>query len=141
MEKERIDIDRDVLWQAGISIAKKVHALVAERCYPCEFIGGGARGLHHFTEMVGANAAITINWKGTADKLIELDQPVVCRFLQPTPFSVEDELVEKLEDYRKAYFIHSIEPAEYDDFGPVKLFRSSFESAWRKSLEYIKSCR
>ena len=82
-----------VLWQAGMSIAKKVNALVAQRCYPCGFIGGGARGLHHFTEMVGANAAITINQKGTADKLIELDQPVVCRFLQPTPFSVEDELV------------------------------------------------
>ena len=120
-----IDISPDVLWQAGCIVARKQYRIFKERGYPGTMLGGGARGLHHFTEMVGSEMHITINWKGTADKLIELDQPVVCRFLQPTPFFVEDELVEKLEDYRKAYFIHSIEPVEYEDFGPVKLFRSS----------------
>ena len=141
VREQNIDIDPNVLWQAGISIAKKVHQIVAERKYPCGFIGGGARGLQHFTEMVGANASITINWKGTADKLLEQDQPVVCRFLQPTPFSVEDELVEKLEDYRKAYFINGIQPSEYEEFGPVVLFRSSFETAWKNALDLIASLR
>ncbi len=141
VREKNIDIDPNALWQAGISIAKKVHAIVAERKYPCGFIGGGARGLQHFTEMVGADASITINWKGTADKLIEQDAPVVCRFLQPTPFSVEDELVEKLEDYRKAYFINAIDPAEYEEFGPVVLFRTSFEKAWRNALDLIASMR
>ncbi len=45
-----------------MSIAKKVHGLVKARKYDCGFIGGGARGLHHFTEMVGADARITIHW-------------------------------------------------------------------------------
>lgn len=141
VKEQGIEIDPNVLWQAGMSIAKKVHAIVAERNYPCGFIGGGARGLHHFTEMVGANASITINWQGTADKLIELDAPVVCRFLQPTPFSVEDELVEKLEDYRKAYFINAIDPSEYEEFGPVVLFRTSFEKAWKSALDLIATLR
>lgn len=139
--RQQVDIDPSVLWQAGISIAKKVHAIVAQRRYPCGFIAGGARGLHHFTEMVGANAAVTINWKGTADKLLSQDAPVVCRFLQPTPFSVEDELIEKLEDYRKAYFIHAIQPQEYEDFGPVVLFRSTFEKNWRSALDLIAALR
>ncbi len=139
--KNNVDINKDALWQAGISVAKKVHALVKERNYPCGFIGGGARGLHHFTEMVGADASITINWKGTADKLIEADLPVVSRFLQPTPYSVDDELIEKLPDHRKAYFINAIEPHEYEEFGPVELFRSSFVSAWKNALEYIHSKR
>ena len=91
--------------------------------------------------MVGANAAVTINWKGTADKLLSQDAPVVCRFLQPTPFSVEDELIEKLEDYRKAYFIHAIQPQEYEDFGPVVLFRSTFEKNWRSALDLIAALR
>ncbi len=141
VRQQGIDIDPSVLWQAGISIAKKVHAVVAQRKYPCGFIGGGARGLHHFTEMVGANAVVTINWKGTADKLLEQDAPVVCRFLQPTPFNVEEELIEKLEDYRKAYYIHAIQPAEYEEFGPVVLFRTSFEKAWKSALELIASMR
>lgn len=63
VEQEGIQISRDALWQAGLSIAKKVHAIINERQYPCGFIGGGARRLYHFTEMVGANASITINWR------------------------------------------------------------------------------
>lgn len=137
----KIDISADVLWHAGISVARKVHALVQERGYPCGFIGGGARGLHHFTEMVGANAAITINWVGSADKLLEMDPPVVSRFLLPTPYSVEDELLEKLPEHRKAYFINGIQPHEYETYGPVVLFRNNFESAWDKALEYIKKYR
>ena len=141
VEKENIDISPDTLWQAGISIAKKVHAIVAERNYPCGFIGGGARGLHHFTEMVGANANITINWKGTAEELIKNDPPVISRFLQPTPSSVIDELLEKLEDYRKAYFINGIEADEYEEYGPVVLFRNIFENGWENARERIKSIR
>jgi transaldolase len=136
-----IDVDRDALWQAGLSVARKVHEIVRQRKYPCGFIGGGARGLHHFTEMVGADASITINWVGTADKLIEQDGPVVSRFLQPTPAWVEDELLEKLEDHRKAFLIHAIEPDEYEDYGPVELFRSNFTSAWNSALAYIGSLR
>jgi transaldolase len=141
VKEKKIDISSDVLWQAGMSVARKVYALVQERAYPCGFIGGGARGLHHFTEMVGANASITINWVGTVDKLLEQDPPVVSRFLAPTPYSVEDELLEKLPEHRKAYFIHGIEPHEYEDYGPVVLFRNNFVTAWNKALEYIKNRR
>lgn len=141
VEKEKLDVSKDALWQAGMSIAKKVHAIVQERQYPCGFISGGARGLHHFTEMVGSDASVTINWVGTADKLLEADQPVVCRFHQPTPYSVEDELYEKLDDYRKAYYINAIDPKEYEEYGPVVMFRKSFEKSWQSTLDLIKTMR
>ena len=141
VQKSDIQIDRDALWQAGFCIAKKVHEIVEQRQYPCGFIGGGARGLHHYTDMVGADASITINWKGAAEDLIKLDPPVVSRFLQPTPHAVIDELTEKLEDFRKAYYINAIEPDEYEDFGPVALFRKIFEDAWEKAVELVASLR
>ncbi len=141
VKEQGIDISPDVLWQAGMSIAKKVYWMVKEKNYPVGFIGGGARGLHHFTEMVGADAAITINWVGTADKLIEQDQPVVQRFLAPTPHSVVDELAEKIDDYRRGYFVNAITAEEYEDFGPVVLFRSSFEKAWSSALDIIRQRR
>jgi transaldolase len=105
------------------------------------FIGGGARGLHHFTEMVGADAVVTINWAGTACTLIENDPPVVQRFRQPTPDSVIDELTEKIPDYRKGYFIHELTSEEYENFGPVLLFRAGFEAAWGNALGFIKENR
>ena len=141
VKKKNIDISFDILWQAGISIAKKVYWMVREKGYDVGFIGGGARGLHHFTEMVGADCCITINWIGAADKLIEMDMPVVERFFQPTPHSVIDTLVEKIEDYRRGYFVSNIKPEEYEDFGPVVLFRNSFEDAWENMLKFISQRR
>lgn len=141
VEKNCIDVSPDALWQAGMSIAKKVYRIVRERGYNVGFIGGGARGLHHFTEMVGADCCVTINWKGTADVLIEQDPPVVQRFLQPTPESVIDELLEKVEDYRRGYLINAIKPEEYEEFGPVALFRSMFEKAWLNALDFVEKRR
>jgi len=141
VKEKGIEISPDVLWQAGFSVAKKVHQIVAERKYNVGFIGGGARGLHHFTEMVGANASITINWKGTADKLLEQNAVVVDRFCAPTPLSVIDELTEKIDVYRKAYYINAIDPSEYEEYGPVVLFRTSFEDAWGNALKLIADMR
>lgn len=141
VKEQNIDVSPDALWQAGMSIAKKVYWAMRERNAPVGFIGGGARGLHHFTEMVGAEASITINWRGTADKLIEQDPPVVQRFFMPTPASVVDELLEKVPDYRRGYMTNGITAEEYEEFGPVVLFRNSFEEAWKNALAYIKSKR
>ena len=136
-----IEIPSDYVWQAGLAVAKKTYAAVKERSSKIRFIGGGARGLHHFTEMVGGNCVVTINWKGTADKLIEEDPAVVQRFAAAIPQTVIDELSEKVDEFRRAYYIHGITEEEYEDYGPVVLFRSSFEEAWRNALAEIKKQR
>lgn len=141
VKREGIDVSPDALWQAGIAVAKKAYAMVNDKGLPVGFISGGARGLHHFTEMVGAAAVVTINWKGTAEDLLLQDPPVIQRFLQPTPASVVDELCAKLPDFRKAYFVNGIEPEEYEHYGPVVLFRSMFESAWEKARGLIAARR
>ena len=140
-EKIGADVPKDYLWQAGIACAKKIDQLVHETGVNIGFISGGARGLHHYTEMVGCKCVTTINWIGTADKLIEQDPPVVQRFLQPTPHSVVDTLCEKLPDFRKAYEVNAIKPDEYEEYGPVVRFRTSFEKSWKSTLDLIKSKR
>ncbi len=134
---ENIEIEDGVLWEGGISVAKKVMQMTKELYPQVGFIGGGARGLHHFTEMVGGDACITINWEGTADKLIELNPPVVQNFLRPVAHSTIDKLCEKFDTYRKAYFRSELTSHEYEEFAPVVLFRESFEQAWKDALVII----
>lgn len=136
-----VEINPDALWQAGVAAAKITYQMVNDLALPIGFISGGARGLHHFTEMVGANASVTINWQGTADELIKLNPPVVQRFFQPTPPSVINELCEKLPDFVKACFVYAIKPEEYEEFGPVVLFRSMFEGAWENANKLIAQRR
>jgi transaldolase len=141
VEKEKVEISPDVLWQAGLAVARRVYQVMEERRYSAIFIGGGARGLHHFTEMVGGKVCLTINWEGTADKLIESDPPVVYRLFNPVPQEVIDELMEKLPDFRRGYLDDGLEVDEFEGFGPVQLFRSSFIKSWKRVLEIIKDRR
>jgi transaldolase len=136
-----IGISSDTMWQAGMIIARKVRRIMDERNSGVGFIGGGARGLHHYTEMVGADCCVTINWKGTAEELIKLDLPVVDRFHIRTPDSVLDELLEKVEDFKRGWMVNGLKADEYEEFGPVVLFRESFESAWSGAVELIEKRR
>ncbi len=138
VEKKNIDINPDVLWQGGIIAARKVRRLMDERDTAVGLIEGGARGLHHFTEMVGSKCCVTINWNGTADKLIEQNNPVVDRYNVHSQEGVVDELLEKMEDYRRCWYVNGLEPSEYEDFGAVVLFRTMFEDNWEKAIEIIK---
>jgi transaldolase len=141
VERDEIDISPDVLWQAGLAVARKLYIMMKERGLPGTFIAGGARGLHHFTEMVGGEVCCTINWEGTADKLLEQNPPVVYRLFNPVPQKVIDELMEKLPDFKRGYLDDGLEIKEFEDFGPVRLFRSMFTSSWQRVLNLIKERR
>jgi transaldolase len=141
VKREGIKISPDVLWQAGCVVARRQYKIFKERGYPGTILGGGARDLHHFTELVGADMHITVNWVGTADKLIESDPPVVYRIDTPTPQYVIDELLEKLPDFGRAYFEDKLTVEEFAGFGPVDLFRSSFIKGWDYLLKTIKDSR
>ncbi len=141
VKNENVDVNQDALWQAGVAVAKKMRHLMDERRYEVEFLSGGARGLHHFTEMVGVRGAVTINWKGCADALIEQDNPVVQRFPAPVPFSITDELQEKVAHFRQAYVPGSLTEEDYENFGSVVRFRESFVAAWKNCRQYARERR
>jgi transaldolase len=136
--KGAVEISPDVLWQAGLAVARRLYQIMEERHYPGIFVAGGARGLHHFTEMVGGKVCCTINWEGTADQLLENDPPVVYRLFNPVPQKVIDELMEKLPDFKRGYLEDGLEIEEFDNFGPVNLFRSSFIKSWKRVLDLIR---
>ena len=138
VEREKVDISPDVVWQAGLAVARKVYQLMSERGYTAIFVAGGARGLHHFTEMVGGKLCVTINWEGTADKLLATNPPVIYRLFNPVPQQVLDELLEKLPDFRRGYFEDGLGVNEFEGFGPVQLFRSIFVKSWQQVLDIIK---
>ena len=141
VKDKNIDVDPDALYQAGILVAKRIKQIMAERGYHAKMVSGGARGLHHFTEMVGADAFVTINWSGTADKLLEADGAVVDRFTATPCQAMVDELLKKLPDYKGAYLEGFLKPEEYENFPGVVRFRNSFESAWVKALAVIHDAR
>ncbi|RPJ80484.1 MAG: hypothetical protein EHM18_18440 [Acidobacteria bacterium] len=139
--EEGIKVSPDVLYQAGLIIAKKVYQVRHDRQYPLGYIGGGVRGLQHFTEMVGGDVCITMNWEGQADKLLELDLPVVSRLFNPVQDIVLEQLLEKVPAFRKAYLEKGLTANEYEHFGPVVYFRNMFVSAWKSAQKMARERR
>jgi transaldolase len=141
VKEHNVDIEGDVVRQAGLAATRKMYQIIHDRSYKPIIIGGGARHVRHFTEMVGGDQVVTINWKGTADVLIEQDPDVVYRFQNPVPPHVIDELLIKLNEFRRGWEIGGLDVEEYEEFGPVELFRSMFLSSWHKMLDKIRELR
>jgi transaldolase len=51
---------------------------------------------------------------------------------------VIDELMEKLVDFKRGYLEDGLEVEEFENFGPVQLFRNSFVKSWTRILEMIR---
>ncbi|TFG85978.1 MAG: hypothetical protein E4H17_04555 [Gemmatimonadales bacterium] len=141
VREQRIPIEADIVHQAGLAATRKMYQLLHDHRWPAVIIGGGARHLRHFTEMVGGDQVVTINWQGTADLLLQQDLDVVHRFLCPVPPGVIDELLAKLPDFRRGWEPGGLSVEEYEEFGPVVLFRSMFLKSWNGTLAKIREIR
>ncbi|TVR31939.1 MAG: hypothetical protein EA404_08730 [Spirochaetaceae bacterium] len=139
--REGINIAPDLLWQAGTILARRQYAMMQQRNYPGIMLGGGARGLHHFTEFVGGNMHITINWEGSAADLVEQNPAVVWRMFNPAPERVVSELLEKLPAFKSAYLEDGLQPDAFADFGPVQFFRDMFVKGWNDAAEAVRQRR
>ena len=120
--------------------ARKQYKLLKERGYQVTMLGGGARGLHHFTEMVGGDIHVTINWRGAAEELVRRDPPVVYRMDTPIPDYAVNELL-RIPVFRMAFEEGGLAVEEFADYGPVRYFRDSFEAGWSALLEAIAARR
>lgn len=138
---EEIDIDPDILNQAGCIIARKQFKVLQERNFPITFLGGGAKKLYHFTELVGGPMHLTINWDGTANKLLSSEPPIVDRLHIKESPEVLNELLSKVKDFKRAYENDGLDVSEFASFGPVVLFRNSFVHGWDFLLEKIKEVK
>ena len=112
---------REALAQAGCILARRQYAMMRKRGYDITLMGGGARGTHHFTEMVGGALHVTINWS-TADEIIKADPPITSRIDAAAPQAIVDELCAKLPDFRKAYAGRRIDHRRVRRFRPSPVF-------------------
>jgi transaldolase len=139
-KREGISIAPEVLAQAGCAIARKEYRLMKEHGYPGILLGGGARGMHHFTEMVGGAVHVTINWS-TAQEIMDAGVGLAPRMDVELPAAVIDELRSKFVDFRRAYDDDGLSLDEFAGFGPVQFFRNAFLKGWYLLLAEIPSRR
>lgn len=132
-----VEIAPETLKWAGIAIARKEQALIGRRGFAnVMMMGGGARGMHHFTGLVGDRVCTTINWSTAVEIMASGERP--SRTIDaPVPARAIDELREKFADFRKAYDDGALPVSEFAGYGPVQLFRSMFLKGWYLLLSEV----
>ncbi|HEX2988333.1 MAG TPA: transaldolase family protein [Chloroflexota bacterium] len=140
VQREKIDISPELLSQAGWAVAHEQYRAVKERGTGVIMLGGGALNNSHFTEMVGGDMHVTLNWS-IVKSLLDADAPVVSRITAPAPEDVVAELSEKLPDFRKAFYADALTPNEYEGYGPLQLFRTMFLNGWMRMVNQIAARR
>jgi len=134
-----IDVSDDIIFQAGTCIARKENRIIRERGYNAVLLGGGARNICHFTDIIGG-PHITINWS-TALELLESDLPVRYSVDDETDPAVIKYLTETFPEFAAAYSDDGLSVEEYADFAPVQLFRNAFIKGWYLLLAFVAERR
>jgi transaldolase len=140
VKSETIAIAPEILGQAAGIICRQEYQVLTKRGYPGTMLGGGARNLQHFTEFVGGDMHITINWRDV-EELLRLDGPVVKRMDTPAPQEVVDELCAKLPNFRRAYYEDAMSPKEFAAFGPLMFFKTMFLNGYARLLDEVAERR
>ncbi len=140
VEKAGIDVPPDLLEKAGWMVARKQEKMLRSMQSGAIMLGGGARQLRHFTDMVGGDMHVTINWS-TAEELLASPPPVEDRFHQPLDAAEAKRLRAAVPDFRRAWDDDGLTVEEFEGFGPVQYFRDMFVAGWDKLLAALQQTR
>jgi transaldolase len=125
-----LDVSQREIELAGVYLARRCAALVAERGYPVRLLFGGARTTEDLTGLVGHRHCATINWV-TFSEIISRDPPLERTIDQAPERTIVERLLATFPDVWKAWELGRLAPEEFEQFPPVVHFRDSFLTAWR----------
>lgn len=140
VKRDGITLDPGILAKAGRIVCRAVYRYLKDAQYPGILLGGGARQAYHFSDLVGGDMHITINWS-TAAELLETAPPINDSIAEPTDERVLAELHDKLPDFRRAYDPDGLHEEEYAEFGPVQHFHNQFICGWDELVQTVSSRR
>lgn len=124
-----LDVPVRAMELAGVGLARRCAALVAERGYPVTLLFGGARIPEDLTGLVGARHHATINWSTFAE-ILALEPPIGRTIDAPFDPDIERTLLDAFADIWKAWEVGRLAPEEFEGFGPVQHFRDNFLNGW-----------
>jgi transaldolase len=138
--QQGLDVHSEELELAGVYLARRSAALVAERNYPVTLLFGGARTMQDLTGLVGAGHHATINWSTFEQVLVE--EPTLERTIEQAPDAgVVEHLLRTFPDFWSGWELGRLAPEEFEEFGPVLHFRDSFLAGWSAVRAEIKAQR
>lgn len=121
---QKLDLDPQVIMNAGNAVCKKVYNLFKARNIPAVVMPAGLRGVHHLTSMAGAD--MTFSLQARIQKMaIEEDPQRICHIDEEIPDKVIGQLYRHPE-FVRAYEEGALKPEAFLTFGVTQKTLSQF---------------
>lgn len=116
VERDDVALDPAAAGWAGIAVFKRAYEIYRERGYRARLIGAAIRHRLHWTELVGADAVITLPhaWQVRFNHSGIVPEP---RIDAPVEAWIVDDLLTRIPDFRRAYEPDGLQVDEFEDFG------------------------
>ncbi len=134
------DLAQDALETAGMLVARRVAAVLAEEAVPIRLMGGGVRATRHVTEMVGGPVLVTAN-PDTLERIDAMPGRPLERFHAAADPAVVERLRSQLPDFRCAWDERGLTPEEFEHFGPVRFFLGMFIAGWDAARDQLRAAQ
>lgn len=138
--RRKVAVSDEAIRSAGCEATRRAYRIFRERGYESVLLGGGARGTHHFTELVGGSLAVTVGFD-LAEQLERTAPPIAPRIEASAPEALQTELEEHLPTWRDASREGSLAPERFADFGPYVDFQNSFLAGVAKVTAQVETRR
>ena len=102
---------------AGVAVMKKAYRIYQERGYRLRLLSAATRNHMHWSEFIGADAVVTLTHQWQV-RFIGSDVDAVPRIENPVSGEIIDGLLDKFNDFRRAYDEKGLTLDEFDTFGP-----------------------
>lgn len=136
-DKHDIIVDPEHLEWAGVAVMKRAYALYGERGYRTRLLSAAYRNHLHWSQFVGGDVVLTIPHKWQV-RFNGSTVAVRDAINDSVPTGCVETLLEKFDDFRKAYEPEGMKPPEFDHYGASARTIRSFIGGYVDLLATIR---
>ncbi len=137
VERDGLAVDPAAPDWAGIAVFKRTYALFQERGYRSRLLAAATRHRLHWTELVGADAAMTLtaSWQARFERSGLVPEP---RIDVPVDPAIIADLRARIPDFARAYEPDGLASSEFDGFGATVRTLRAFIASYHDLLGAIR---
>ncbi len=137
VDKDAIVLHPDAANWAGIAAFKRAYAIYQERGYRTRMLAAAYRHRLHWTELVGADAVLTMPYAWQVRFNNSGIDPVE-RIGVPVDQALIDDLSARIPDFRRAYEPDGLAPHEFVGFGAAARTLRSFVASYHDLVGVVR---
>jgi transaldolase len=137
VDRDGLAVDPGAPGWAGIAVFKRAYEIFSERGYRAKLLAAATRHPLHWTELVGADAAMTLtpSWQARIERSgIE----PVRRIDAPVDPAILRELTTRFPDFVRAYEPDGLAIAEFDEYGATARTLRAFIGSYQELLATVR---